>query len=139
MPQHNLRGAPSFVSQIEKNQEILSSMRDVAPFGCGVLTEIPPNLLSLERVLDTLDATQEVLRRTRLHSRGTPRVSPQLKKSPVFLPPLEMRVYFPASLEKESQCSRHTSRRGDLNLKLERNSRGRDTIPKYPNIPIHSR
>ena len=77
-------------------------MRDVAPFGCGVLTEIPPNLWSLERVLDTLDATQEVLRRTRLHSRGTPRVSPQLKKSPVFLPPLEMRVYFPALSGKES-------------------------------------
>ena len=58
---------------------------------------MPPSFLSLERVLDTLDATQEVLRRTRLHSRGTPRVSPQLKKSPVFLPPLE--------LEKQCQAS----------------------------------
>ena len=47
--------------EIEKNQEIFSSTQDVALFGCGVSTEIPPTLLSLERVLDTLDATQEVL------------------------------------------------------------------------------
>ena len=36
-------------------------MRDRTLFHCGVSREIPPSLLSLERVLDTLDATQEVL------------------------------------------------------------------------------
>ena len=40
--------------------------------------------MSLERVLDTLDATQEVPRRALPHSRVTLRVPPQLKKSPVF-------------------------------------------------------
>ena len=59
-------------------------MRDEAFFCCGITREIPPSLLSLERVLDTLEATQEVPRHTRLHLRGKPRVSPQLKKSPVF-------------------------------------------------------
>ena len=46
--------------QLEKNQEILLLTRDEAHFPSGVLREIPPSLLSLERVLDTLEATQEV-------------------------------------------------------------------------------
>ena len=46
--------------------------------------EIPTSLLSLERVLDSLEATQEVPQYTSLLSRGTPRVSPQLKNSPGF-------------------------------------------------------
>ena len=48
------------------------------------MREIPPFLLTLERVLDTLDATQEVPRHTRLHWSGTQSIPPQLKKSPVF-------------------------------------------------------
>ena len=59
-------------------------MRDEALFHCGISREIPPSHLSPERVLDTLEATQEVPRHTRLHSRGTPMVQPQLKKSPSF-------------------------------------------------------
>ena len=59
-------------------------MRDEALFCCGVLREISPSLLSLERVLDTLDASQEVPQHTCLHLRGTPRVPPRLNKSPVF-------------------------------------------------------
>ena len=46
--------------QLEKNQEILPSMREEARFHCAVSTEIPLSLLSLERVLDILNATQEV-------------------------------------------------------------------------------
>ena len=46
--------------QLEKNQEILPSMQDEALFCCSISREIPPSLLSLQRVLDTLDATQEV-------------------------------------------------------------------------------
>ena len=46
--------------------------------------EIPPSLLSLQSVLDTFDATQEFPGHIHLHSRGTSRVPPQLKKSPSF-------------------------------------------------------
>ena len=53
----NSRGTPSFLLQLEKKQEILPSMRDEALFRCGITREIPPSFLSLERVLDTLDAT----------------------------------------------------------------------------------
>ena len=35
-------------------------MRDEALFGCSILREIPPSLLILESVFDTLDATQAV-------------------------------------------------------------------------------
>ena len=40
---------------------------------------------------------------------------------------------------KESQHYRRPSRGGGLNLNLERNSRGRATIPKDPKFPFHSR
>ena len=40
---------------------------------------------------------------------------------------------------KESQHYRRPSRGGGLNLNLERNSRGRATIPKDPEFPFHSR
>ena len=46
--------------------------------------EIPPSLLSLQSVLDTFDATQEFPGHIHLHSRGTSRVPPQLKKNPCF-------------------------------------------------------
>ena len=79
-----MRGTQSFLLQLEKNLEILPSTRDDALFPSGVSREISPSLLSLEKVLDTLEATQEVPEPTRIHSRGTPMVPPQLKKSPGF-------------------------------------------------------
>ena len=127
------------LSQLEKNQDILPSTQDEALFHCSVSREIPPSLLSLERVLDTLEATQEVPVFTRLHSRGTPSVPPQLKKCTGFPPHLEMRVHFPASSRKESLHSRRTSRGSSLNLKFEKNSSGRGTIPKDHDVPVHSR
>ena len=81
---HKSRGTPSFLPQFEKNQEILPSTRGEALFRGGVSREFQPFLLSLERVLDTLEATQDVPRHTSLHSIGTPRVQPQLKKRPGF-------------------------------------------------------
>ena len=93
----NSRGTPSFLLQLEKKQEILPSMRDEAPFPCSVWREIPLTLLSLEVVLDTLDAIQEVPPHTLPHWRVTLRVLPQLKKSPGFPLHLETRVHFPAS------------------------------------------
>ena len=137
-----MRGAPSFLLQLKKNHEILTSMQDEA-LCCSVSREIPTSLLSLERVLENLDATQEVPRHTRLHSRETPSVQPQLTKAPFLPPHLETRVHIPASLGKESQHSLCTSRGGGFNLKLLRNSRGFDIIqtpmsqstPGTPNSP----
>ena len=63
---------------------MLPSTRNEAPFRCSISREIPHSLLSLERVLDTLYATQEVPRHTHVLSRGTPSFPPQLKKSLVF-------------------------------------------------------
>ena len=40
-----------------KKKEILTSTKDEALFHCGISREIPPSLLSLERVLDTFYAT----------------------------------------------------------------------------------
>ena len=59
-------------------------MQDEALVRCGISREIPLTLLRLERVLDTLDETQEFPQHTRLHSRGTLSSLTQLKKSPVF-------------------------------------------------------
>ena len=61
-----------------------SSQCEMKPFSTVASLEFPPSLLSLERVLDTLDATQEVPRHTSLHSRGTPRIPSLLKRSPSF-------------------------------------------------------
>ena len=60
-PCRSLRGTPSLLPQLEKNQEILPSTPDEALFHCGISREIPPSHLSPERVLDTLEATQEEL------------------------------------------------------------------------------
>ena len=49
-------------------------------------------------------------------------------------PPLEMRVPFPVSSGKDSRPSRRISRGGALNREVERNSRGRATIPKDPQM-----
>ena len=83
-PHRNSRGTLSFLPQHEKNQEILPSTRDEAIFRCGISREIPPSLLSLERILDTLEAIQEVPQHTLLHSRRKLKVLPKLKKSPCF-------------------------------------------------------
>ena len=46
---------------------------------------ITPNLWNFQRVLHTLAATQEILRHTRLHSRGSTRVPP-ISRGARFLP-----------------------------------------------------
>ena len=47
---------------------------------------ITPNLWNFQRVLHTLAATQEVLRHTRLHSRGSTRVPPTSRGAPITHP-----------------------------------------------------
>ena len=61
---------------LEKIQEVLPSRRDEAHLHGGVSRLITPNVWNFQRVLHTLAATQEVLRHTRLHSRGSTSVPP---------------------------------------------------------------
>ena len=86
-----------------------------------------------------LEATHEVPPRpvsTREEHRGSRHNS---RRALVFPPHLEISVYFPASSGNEYLRSLRTSRGGGLNLNLERNSSGRATIPKDPDVPIHSK
>ena len=125
--------------QLEKNREILLSMRDEALSLCGAARESQPSFLSLERVLDTLDVTQEVPRHTHLHLKGTPCVPPQLKNSP-FSPlsspdegPIPCSVgkgipAFPSHLKRRwSQRETGEERQGSCHHSKE------------PHVPIHSR
>ena len=135
----NSRGIPSFLPQLEKNQEILPSTQDEAFFQCCIWREIPPSLLSLERVRETLEATHEVHRHT-LSNREEPKgICHKSGIAPFFLPHLEMRVPVPASSGKESRQTLRISRRGGFNLKVERKYRDHTTIPKGPDVPFHAR
>ena len=107
-----MRGTPSFLLQLKKNQEILPSMPDEALFCCSVLREIPPSLLSLKRVLDTLIEFNKFPNIT-VCTREENRVSCHNSRRAPFSPPhLDMRVHSPASSAKESRHSQHTSRGG---------------------------
>ena len=64
-----------------RKTRIIPSKQAETIYGCGISREILPPLLSPERFLDTLEATQEVPRHPSLPSRGTSKVPPQLKKS----------------------------------------------------------
>ena len=107
-------------------------MRAEALFHCGVSREIPLTLLSPERVLDTLEDTQEVPCHLRLNSRGISSVPPQLKKSPGS--PSSSREEGPILClvgEEILAFPSHLKRRRSP-LTLKRNSRGRATISKDP-------
>ena len=82
-PQRNSRGNPSFLPQLEKNKEILSSVRDEALFCCSISREIPHSLFRLKSVLNILEATQEVSRIS-VSTREEHRGSSYLKKTPIF-------------------------------------------------------
>ena len=79
-----LRG--KHLPQLEKIQDVLPSRRDEAQFRLCVSRLITPNLWNFQRVLHNLAATQEVPRHTRLHSRGSSRVTPISREAP-FPPP----------------------------------------------------
>ena len=134
----NAIGDPIFLLELKKNQKILPSTRDEALFHCDVSREIPLSLMSLENVLDTLEATQMFTNIPISTSEEHRRSSHNSRRAPFFTPHLEMKVHFPASSGKESQHSSHTSGGGGLNVNLERNSSGCATIPKDPDVPIHS-
>ena len=124
----NLRKTRSFSPQCE-----------MRPFSSTASREIPPSLLSLKRVLETFDATQEDPRHI-VSTREEHRLSSHnSRRAPFFPPHLEMKVNCAASLGKDSRCSHRISRGGGLKFNLERNYRSHATIPKDPKVPIHSR
>ena len=118
------------MQQLVKNQEIHPSAVVEALLRCGISREKPPSLLSLESVLDTFEATQEVPRHTNLHSRGTPRVPPKLKKSPGFPSSSREEDLFPCFVGKRMPVFLSHFNRLHLSLTLERNSSGRATNSK---------
>ena len=134
-----MRKTPSFLPQLEENQKILPSKRVEALFCCGIKRYIQPSLLSLERVLDTLEATQEVPQHTVSFLEEHQWSHHNSRRALVFPPHLELRVCFPASSGKESRRFHRISRGGSLNFNFERNSRGRATILRDPDVPIHSK
>ena len=138
-PRYNLRGIPIFLLQLEKKQEFFPSRQDEALFSYSVSREIPPSLLSLERVLDALDATQEVPQQTPVHSRGTGSVLPQLKKLPIFPSSSQDEGPYPCFVGKAIMAFPSHLKRRRTQLEVERNSRVRATIPKEPDVPIHFR
>ena len=109
-PQQNSRETSSILPQLEKNQEILSSMPDEALSAAaswekshlpswaskGYLTPV----MQLKKFPDIPVCTPEEHWDSQQNSR-----------TDTFFPPhLEMRVHFPASSAKQSRCSRCTSR-----------------------------
>ena len=108
-----------------------------ALFPWSVSREIPHSLLSLERVLDTLDATQEVPRHNRLHSRGRPCVPLQLKKSPVFPSSCRDEGPFPCFVGKGIPAFPSHLKRRRSQLETQEELRGHATVRKDPSSPIH--
>ena len=142
-----MRGTPIFLPQLEKNKESLPSTRDEALFCCGVSREIPPSLLRLERVLETLEATQEVLQHTRLHLKGTPRVPSQLKKSPGFPSSSQDNGPFPCFVRKGIPASPSHLKRRRAQLEAPEELHGSrfkktlmsQSIPDQPHSPALTR
>ena len=131
---------------MEKNQEILPSKPDEAIFHYSVSREIPLSLLSPEKVLDTLEATQEVPRHTSLHLSVAPRFPLQPKKSPGFLSSFQEEGPFPCFIGKGIPVSTwHLKRRRsqlDAQEKLQGSCHHFKT-PPCPNVfqiqltPLH--
>ena len=123
----------------KKKQEIHPLTQTEALFRCSVSRGMPPSLLGLEWVLDTLEATQKVHRYNNLHSRGTPRIPPQLKKSAGFPSSSQEEGPFPCFVRKGIPGFPSHLKRVWPHLTLERNSRGLAIIPKDPDVTMYSR
>ena len=121
--------------QLEKNQEILPLTRDEALFCCGVSSEIPPSILSLGRLLDTLGATLEFPECTSLHSRGTPMVPQQLNKSPGFPNSSREEGPFPCIFEKGIAGFPSDVKRGKSQLDTQEELQGSCHHFKRPRCP----
>ena len=92
---------------------------------------ITSNIWNFQRVLHTLAATQEVPRHTRLHSRGSTRISLTSRGAP-FPTPSSRGGILSLVFGKNSRCSRRLSRGGTLHRKGEMNSR---VVPPFPESP----
>ena len=101
-----MKGTPSLLLQLEKNQKILPSTRDEALFCCGVSKEIPHSHFSLERILTPLR---------------------QLKKFPDIAVSNERNTEGPATTQEEPRFCLLILRGGSISL-LRRE--------RYPSVPV---
>ena len=94
---------------------------------------IKPNFWNFQRVLHTLAATQEVLRHTRLHSRGSTRVPPTFRGVP-FPPPISRGGILSLRVRKEFLAfPSHLKSRHSPQVRREE-LQGRATIPRVPQM-----
>ena len=98
--------------------------------------QVSPHELVMGGISHVGSQNPDITVSTWVEHRGSSHNSKRAQFSP---PHLEIRVHLPALLVKESRASRRTSRGAGLNLKMERNSKGRATITKEPHVSIHSR
>ena len=113
-------------------------MPDEALFRCSI-SEKSPSLLSLEKVLDTFYELKK-FPDIPVCTPEEHRVSQQNSRTDPFFPPhLEMRVLSLLRLQRIPDIPVAPQEEAGLTLKLQRNSRGRGTIRKDPDVPIHSR
>ena len=121
------------LQQLEKIQEVFPSRRHEAHFRRGVSRLIKPKLWNFQRVLHTLDATQEFPRHTRLHSRGSTRVPPTSRGAPI--PPFSSRGLIPSLRGRERIRSIPVkSQEVALSRGKARGLQGRATIPRVPQM-----
>ena len=101
---------------------------------------MPHSLWKHERVLDTLDVTQEGPRDTRPHVSGTLSFMLQHKKSPVFTLLKLRSVWIPLfHWERNPEVAVTPQEKASLTLKLKHIPGSRASIQKDPEFPIHSR
>ena len=121
------------LQQLEKIQEVFPSRRHEAHFRRGVSRLIKPKLWNFQRVLHTLDATQEFPRNTRLHSRGSTRVPPTSRGAPI--PPFSSRGLILSLRGRERIRSIPVkSQEVALSRGKARGLQGRATIPRVPQM-----
>ena len=121
------------LQQLEKIQEVFPSRRHEAHFRRGVSRLIKPKLWNFQRVLHTLDATQEFPRNTRLHSRGSTRVPPTSRGAPI--PPFSSRGLILSLRGRERIRSIPVkSQEEALSRGKARGLQGRATIPRVPQM-----
>ena len=117
--------------QLQKIQEVLPSRRDEAHFRRGFSRQITPNIWNFQRVLNTLDATQEVPD-VPVSTREEAREFRPHPEEPRFRLLAREEGSFPCVVGKEFRRSPGISRGGALHRKGERNSR---VVPPFPESP----
>ena len=120
--------------QLDKIQEVLPSRQDEALFRRGVSRLITSNIWNFQRVLHTISATQEVPRHTRLHSRGSMRVSPTSRGAPFPPPSLRGGILSLRGRERIPGVP-FASQEEALSTRKARGTPGSCHIPRVPQMP----